>query len=114
MTRNHASGGVRVSVARSHARRQSAAETRATPVPDRTSPITAVELCLVRLPDYLSPGGLPGLERHTVVLAVVAGRERCLPELQRLEVGLRRIRVVAGARALRDRVHDRAGLLVRG
>ena len=39
MTRNHASGGVSVSVARSHARRQSAAEMRATPVSERSSKV---------------------------------------------------------------------------
>jgi hypothetical protein len=47
MTRNHASGGVRVSVARSHPRRQSAAETRATPFPDRSvgSAVIGMRLC---------------------------------------------------------------------
>jgi hypothetical protein len=44
MTRNHASGGVRVSVARSHARRQSAAEMRATPVPDRSAGSAVVDM----------------------------------------------------------------------
>ena len=49
MTRNHASGGVRVRVARSHPRRQSAAETRAEPFPDRSSRIAVVDM---RLPGY--------------------------------------------------------------
>src|ERR1700690_2252940 len=44
MTRNHASGGGGVRVARSHPRRQSAAETRAIPLPDRSSRIAVVDI----------------------------------------------------------------------
>lgn len=50
MTRNHASGGVRVRVARSHARRQSAVETRAIPLLDRSSRIAVVDM--LRYPGY--------------------------------------------------------------
>src|SRR5665213_2616567 len=103
MTRNHASGGVRVSVARSHARRQSVAEMRAMPFPDRSSRIAVIDMWrFPRLPDYLRPGGHPTLEWHTVVLAVVAGGQRRLPELDGLEVRRRLIGVVGRARALLD------------
>src|SRR5215469_6534077 len=118
MTRNQASGGDRVRVARSHARRQSAAETRASPLTARSlrTAVAVIEFGAYRcwLPGDLGPGGDPLLERHAVVLAVAALRQRGLPELEGLEVGLRRVRVVLGAGALRERVHDRAGQLSKG
>src|SRR5215469_2851524 len=116
MTRNQASGGDRVRVARSHDRRQSAAETRASPLTARSlrTAVAVIEFGAYRfwLPGDLGPGGDPLLERHAIVLAVAALRQRRLPELDGLEVGLRRVRVVGGAGALRDLVHDRAGQLV--
>src|SRR5690348_4923763 len=87
MTRNHASGGDSVNAARSHGRRQSAAEARAArgdfgPV-GADVPVTADA---GRSPGDLRPGRYPLLEPDTVVLAVTALRERRLPELDRVEV----------------------------
>src|SRR6266568_7717338 len=113
MTTNQASGGLSVRVARSHGRRQSAAETRATAATEWSSRTAAEVMEPVRSPGDLRPGRHPLLERHTVVLAVAALGQRRLPELQRLEVRLGGVGVVVGARPFLDLVHDRAGELVR-
>src|SRR5947209_3858134 len=61
----------------------------------------------------LRPGLLPLRVVHAVVLAVAARGHRRLPELDRVEVLRRRVRVVLRARALGQLVHDRARLRVR-
>src|SRR5437764_11106132 len=105
MTTNQASGGVRVRVARSHGRRHSAAETRVSPLTGRSCWTAACVMIARPSPGDLGPGGGPLLERHAVVLTVAALSQRRLPELQRLEVRLRGVRVVRGARALLEGVH---------
>src|SRR5437868_2765318 len=107
MTRNQVSAGESVSAARSHGRRQSAAEIRAARGVARLS--RAVSTLTGTWTDSagdLRPGVHPLLERHTIVLAVAALRERRLPELDRLEVGIRLVRVQPRAPALLQRVHD--------
>src|SRR6185437_6287823 len=104
MTRNQASGGDRVRVARSHARRQSAAETRAVPSawPSAARP-GRIEVSAMRLPALSGDPGPrchPLLERNAVALAVAALRQRGLPERDRLEVRLGRVGVVGVTGAL--------------
>src|SRR5947209_1787045 len=124
MTRNQTRGGDRVSSPRSHAwRHRTTAALRPSPFAERVAPdpgcggpdpgvpgrsaITDTER--PGSADYLSPGRDPVLERHAVVLTVAALGQRRLPELQRLEVGLRRVGVVGGAATLLDLVHVGAG-----
>src|SRR6202142_1307169 len=60
----------------------------------------------------LRPGLLPLRVVHAVVLAVAAGGDRRLPELDRVEVRGRCAAVVLRRRARSELVHDRAGLRV--
>src|SRR6266540_487476 len=61
----------------------------------------------------VSPGLLPLRVVHAVALAVAAVLLRRLPELDRIEIGRRCVRVVLRARALGQLVHDLARLRVR-
>src|SRR5579859_2584316 len=112
MTRNQASGGERVSNRRSQGRRHRAAEAAPArpgtdvpaagpgggpPGPERGAGLAITDTGNDRSADYLRPGVDPLLERHAVVLAVVALGQRRLPELQCLEVGLRSVGVVGRA-----------------
>src|SRR5450755_3893606 len=105
MRRNQVSAGESVSEARSHGRRQSTAETRATPRGFRLSrlPTTLTGRWASSAGD-LRPGVHPLLEWHAVVLAVSALRERRLPELEALEVRVRLVGVQPRAPALLQRV----------
>src|SRR3954454_9300181 len=66
------------------------------------------------LPLQLRPGLLPLRVVHAVLLAIAAVGHRRLPELDRAEVRRRGPAVVLRRRALRELVHDRARLRVRG
>src|SRR5919202_71308 len=61
----------------------------------------------------LGPFLLPDRVVHAVLLAVPAVRDRRLPELDAVEVGRGSVRVVLGASALLDLVHELARLQVR-
>src|SRR5712691_9138667 len=61
----------------------------------------------------LRPGLLPLRVVHAVVLAVAAGGDRRLPELDRSEVLRRGAAVILSGGARRQLVHDRARLEVR-
>src|SRR5437868_11501663 len=115
MTRNHASAGESVSAPRSQGRRHSAAEMRAARGPARPSrAVSMVTGVRTGSAGDLRPGVHPLLERHTVAVAVAALCKGRLPELDRLEVGVRLVRVQPRAPALLERVHDITRLRVRG
>src|ERR1700752_4155167 len=108
MRTNHAPGPLSSRTARSHGRRNIAADTRtrASRAP------SGAPLKTPSLPSYFRPLLLPDAVVHTAVFAVVALRDRRLPELDRVEVRRRRVRVVDRARALLDPFHFRARELV--
>src|ERR671933_2667471 len=111
MSTNHAPGPVSSSVARSHGRRNSAAETRvragARVAPGAAAPAA---VAIRRLPLDLRPLLLPRRVVGAVLLAVAAIARRGLPEPDRVEVRRGRVGVVLRARALLDLVHERARL----
>src|SRR5438874_5266549 len=61
----------------------------------------------------VSPGLLPLRVVHAVALSAAAVLHGRLPELDRMEVGARRVQMPECATTLLDLVHERAGLLVR-
>src|SRR3954449_1884773 len=106
MSANHAAGPLRSSVARSHGRRNSAAEVRVRAEPAVEPGAGAAGVAVVIEPRGrplaldLRPLLLPGVVVHAVLLAVAAVAGRRLPEADRVEVRRRRVGVVLRARAL--------------
>src|SRR5256886_15185056 len=109
MTTNHASGGMRSTVVRSHGSRQNRARKATAPPPLGRGRRAAskAKLSLDR-----RPGRLPLRIADALLAAVRAGGERGLPELDRVEVGAGRVRVEGGAGPGLQRLHDRAGFRV--
>src|SRR5258708_4343178 len=111
MTTTHAAGADSSSVARTHGRRKSPADTRMRAVLLTAKPEVEFTVSL-GLASYFRPLLLPGAVVHAVVLAVAAVRHGRLPELDAVEVGTRCVRVVLRARALLDFFHVGASLRV--
>src|SRR5438270_1649958 len=108
MRTNHAPGPLSSSTARNHGRRNIAADTRV-----RTSRTpSGAPLRTPSLASYFCPLLLPDAVVHAVVFAVVALRDRRLPELDAVEVRTRGICVVDRARPFLDLFHFRARELV--
>src|SRR6201987_6409068 len=108
MRTNHAPGPHRSITARSHGRRNIAADTRMR----ASRPPSGAPLKTPSLPSYFRPLLLPDVVVHALVFAVVALADGRLAELDRVEVRRRRVRVVDRTRALLDFFHFRARELV--
>src|ERR1700681_2750100 len=108
MRTNHAAGPDRSRPARSHGRRNKAADTRVRTAP--VNAVAAVERASPGLGRYFGPLFLPDGVVGAVGFSVPAVFHRRLPELDAFKVGARRIGVVLHARALLDLFHERACL----
>src|ERR1700731_443617 len=100
MRTNHAAGPDRSRPARSHGRRNKAADTRVRTAPFKAMP--AVRRAPPGLGRYFGPLFLPHAVVRAVGLSVAAVFDRRLPELDAFEVGARRVGVVFQARAFLD------------
>src|SRR6267378_3520260 len=95
MTTNHARGGASSSSGRSHGSRHNrpAKGTAPPPFGRGRRAVATDKLALDR-----RPGGNPLVVRDAGLAAVGAGRDRRLPELDRVEIGAGRVGVILGAR----------------